>query len=108
LPDEALYLGRLLTDLLPNEPEAMGLLSLMLFLHARRWARRSPAGVFVPLRDQDHRLWDRDMIIAAETLLTTASRFARFGRYQCEAAIQSLHVQRPITGQLNFPALETR
>ena len=48
------------------------------------------------------------MIIAAETLLTTASRFARFGRYQCEAAIQSLHVQRPITGQLNFPALETR
>lgn len=107
LPEEAIYLSRLLLDLLPDAPEAMGLLSLMLFTHARRAARRGPDGAFVPLDAQDARLWDRDLVIEAETLLTTASRFGQFGRYLCEAAIQSVHAQRAVTGRLNLGALET-
>lgn len=107
LPEEAIYLGRLLLALLPDSPDAMGLLSLMLFFHARRSARRRPDGGFVPLDVQDARLWDRNMVIEADTLLTTASRFGQFGRYLCEAAIQSVHAQRAITGRLNLGALET-
>lgn len=107
LPEEAIYLARLLLDLLPDAPDAMGLLSLMLFTHARRAARRGPDGAFVPLDAQDARLWDRNMVIEAETLLTTAARFGQFGRYLCEAAIQSVHAQRAVTGRLNLGALET-
>lgn len=107
LTDEALFLARLLVDLLPQEPEAKGLLALMLYCHARAPARRDADGAFVPLHAQDARLWNRSMIIEAESLLTAAARAARFGRYQCEAAIQSVHVQRPITGQLNLRALRT-
>lgn len=106
LPDEAIYFGRLLVDLLPDAPDAMGLLSLMLFIHARRDARRGSDGGFVPLDAQDARLWDRSMVIEAETLLSSASRFGQFGRYLCEAAIQSVHAQRAVTGQLNLDALE--
>ena len=107
LPEEAIYLGRLLLSLLPDALDALGLLSLMLFIHARRSARRGPDGGFVPLDEQDARLWDRNMVIEAETLLTTASRFGLFGRYLCEAAIQSVHAQRAVTGRLNLGALET-
>lgn len=107
LAGEALFLARLVHDLLPAEPEAMGLLSLLLFCEARRPARRDARGRFVPLGEQDAKLWSRDMIIEAEGLLTRASRFARFGRFQCEAAIQSVHVQRPVTGKLNHAALIT-
>ena len=107
LPEEAIYLARLLASLLPDEPETMGLLSLMLFVHARRRARRDAAGSFVPLGRQDVSLWDRDAIIEAEGRLTAASRHGRFGRFQCEAAIQSVHAQRAVTGRLNLDALET-
>jgi RNA polymerase sigma-70 factor (ECF subfamily) len=82
----------------------MGLLALMLHIHARRAARGGV--VFVPLSDQDPRLWDRDQVIEAEGLLTRAARAARFGRFQCEAAIQSVHAQRAITGRLNLQALD--
>ena len=61
----------------------------------------------MPLTLQDAALWSRDMIIEAEGLLTAASRHRRFGRLQCEAAIQSVHVQRPITGRTNHAALRT-
>jgi RNA polymerase sigma-70 factor, ECF subfamily len=105
LTDEAVYLCRLLVSLLPNEPDAKGLLALMLYCEARRDARRDSNGQFVPLEQQDGRWWSRDLIIEAEGLLTSASRFSRFGRYQCEAAIQSVHVQRAITGQTNCEAL---
>lgn len=105
LVDEALYLARLITHLMPQEPEPMGLLALMLYCEARRPARQSANG-FVPLDKQDARLWHRDMIIQAEGLLTTGARFGRFGRYLCEAAIQSVHVQRGVTGQTNYQALE--
>ncbi len=105
LADEALFLGRLLVALLPTEPEARGLLALMLYCESRRDARRSSDGSFVPLKLQDAKLWSRDMIIEAENHLTVASQAGVFGRYQCEAAIQSVHVQRPVTGSTNYTAL---
>ncbi len=107
LTTEAIYLARLLHALLPQEPEAAGLLALMLYTQARRPARRDAEGRFVPLSAQNSRLWSRDLIIEAEGLLTAAARYARFGRYQCEAAIQSVHIQRPITGQTNHAILLT-
>lgn len=107
LSHEALYLGRLLVELMPDEPEARGLLALMLYCEARRTARRDAAGRFVPLRDQNAALWSRDHIIEAESLLTTAAQAARFGRFQCEAALQSVHIQRPITGRAHHQALRT-
>ncbi len=105
LTGEAIWIARLLVSLMPQEPEPKGLLALMLYCTARRRARRDAQGRFVPLDRQDARLWDRDMIIEAEGLLTAAARHGRFGRYQCEAAIQSVHVQRPVTGKLNLEAL---
>ena len=107
LTGEAIWLARLLTALLPTEPEPKGLLALMLYCTARHAARRDASGAFVPLERQDSRLWNRDMVIEAEGLLTDAARAARFGRYQCEAAIQSVLIQRPITGRLNLAALRT-
>lgn len=104
LPEEAIHLARVLLGLMPEEPEVKGLLALMLYVHARRKARLGE--VFVPLSEQDARLWDRDQVIEAEGLLTQASRAGRFGRFQCEAAIQSVHAQRAITGQLNLAALD--
>jgi RNA polymerase sigma-70 factor, ECF subfamily len=107
LVEEAVYLGRLLVALLPAAPEAKGLLSLMLFSAARQAARRDPQGNFVPLKKQDARLWNHAFIIEADRLLIQAARAGQFGRYQCEAAIQSVHSQRPITGVTNFSALMT-
>ncbi len=107
LTTEAIYLARLILVLMPAEPEAAGLPALMLYTQARRPARRDALGRFVPLSAQDSRLWSRDLIIEAEGLLTAAAVQARFGRYLCEAAIQSVHIQRPITGHTNHAALLT-
>lgn len=107
LVEEALFLGRLLVALLPDEPEPKGLLALMLYCEARRPARRAADGSFVPLNRQDARLWRRDQIVEAEGHLTAAAQRGVFGRYQCEAAIQSVHVQSPITGRTNHEALAT-
>jgi RNA polymerase sigma-70 factor (ECF subfamily) len=105
LTAEATYLARIVVSLLPGEPEGLGLLALILYCEARRAARRDGDGRFVPLDRQDVRAWNRAMIIEAEGLLTQASRSARFGRFQCEAAIQSVHVQRAVTGRTNHEAL---
>jgi RNA polymerase sigma-70 factor (ECF subfamily) len=105
LADEAIFLGRLIVALLPNAPEARGLLSLMLFCESRRAARRGTDGRFIPLRQQDTRLWSRPMIEEAEGLLISGSRAGTFGRYLCEAAIQSVHASRAITGRVNHAAL---
>jgi RNA polymerase sigma-70 factor (ECF subfamily) len=105
LTGEAIWLARLIVSLMPEEPEPKGLLALMLYCTARRGARRDAEGRFVPLDRQDARLWDRDMIIEAEGWLMAAAQAGRFGRFQCEAAIQSVHVQRPVTGRLNLGAL---
>jgi RNA polymerase sigma-70 factor, ECF subfamily len=107
LPAEAIFLARTLAELLPNQPEALGLLSLLLHVHARRNARRRRDGGFVPLDQQDPADWDRDMIVEAERLLVLAARHGRFGRFQCEAAIQSVHAQAGLTGRLNREALDT-
>lgn len=105
LASEAIYLGRLLVELLPDEPEAKGLLSLMLYCEARRDARRDAGGRYVPLAEQDTRLWSAEMIVSAEKLLEQAASHATFGPYQCQAAIQSVHVQRAITGAVNHAAI---
>jgi len=105
LAGEAIFLARLLSTLLPGEPEALGLLALMLYAEARRPARRGPAGEFVPLAQQDTTLWDAGMIEEAEGALRRASRTGQIGRYQLEAAIQSAHVERRRTGVVNWGAI---
>jgi predicted RNA polymerase sigma factor len=102
LTQEALFLARLVADLLPAEPEAVGLLALMLHAEARRPARRTKDGEFVPLAEQDTSLWDERLIVEAETLLRRASAMGSIGRYQLEAALQSAHVYRFRTGQSNW------
>lgn len=105
LVDEAIWLGRLVVSLLPDQPEAKGMLALMLYTAARRAARRDAAGAFVPLEEQDTSLWDRSGIALAEGLLREASSAGPSGRYQIEAAIQSAHVARRLTGVANWPAV---
>ena len=109
LAGEAIYLGRMLTELLPNEPEALGLLALMLYAEARRPARRSAEGEFVPLTEQDTALWGAAMIDEAEAALKHASglglRLGLIGRFQLEAAIQSAHVERRRTGKVAWSAI---
>jgi RNA polymerase sigma-70 factor (ECF subfamily) len=89
---EAIRLGRLLTELMPGEAEAWGLLSLMLLHDARRAARSDTAG-FVALGDQDQSLWDRQQIAEGLRALGSAVRFRRPGEYQLQAAITALHIQ---------------
>jgi RNA polymerase sigma-70 factor (ECF subfamily) len=107
LADEGIWLGRLVASLLPDEPEALGLLALMLHADARREARRDDRGDFVPLAEQDPARWNAQAIDAAEALLRHASTFNRIGRYQLEAAIQSAHVVRRVSGRPDWAALET-
>ncbi len=102
LTQEALFLARLAVELAPAEPEALGLLALMLHAQARRAARRTKAGNFVPLADQDPNAWDVALIDEAEALLTRAGAMGAIGRYQLEAAIQSAHVHRLRTGMSNW------
>ena len=99
---EALFLARLMAELMPGEPEALGLLALMLHAEARRPARRNAAGEFVPLSEQDTALWDGGQIGEAEALLRRASTAGVFGRYQLEAALQSAHAHRCRTGEDNW------
>ncbi len=98
LADEAIYLGRLIADLLPDEPEAHGLLALMLYCESRRPARRSANGDYVPLGEQVTVLWSKDLIVDAERHLALATRANRLGRFQLEAAIQSAHAYRVVAG----------
>ncbi len=102
LTEEALFLARLLTELMPDEAEALGLLALELHAEARRKARRSPEGEFIPLAEQDTALWNWKMIDEAEVLLRRASMMGSIGRYQLEGALQSAHVHRCRTGQGNW------
>jgi RNA polymerase sigma-70 factor (ECF subfamily) len=105
LVEEALWLGRLLARLLPGEPEAHGLLALMLYCEARRDARRDRQGRYVPLSRQDVTLWSDAMIGEAELTMAKAARSGRPGRFQLEAAIQSAHAHRAVTGRTDWPAI---
>jgi RNA polymerase sigma-70 factor (ECF subfamily) len=92
---EAIRLGRTLTDLMPDEPEARGLLALMLLHHARRTGRVDGAGELVPLEAQDRARWDATMITEGETQLERALRRQRPGPYQVQAAIAACHATAP-------------
>jgi RNA polymerase sigma-70 factor (ECF subfamily) len=102
LTGEAFFLARLLVELVPEEPEALGLLALMLHAEARRRARRNEEAEYVPLAHQDPELWDCRMIHEAEALLRRASALGAIGRYQLEGALQSAHVYRCRTGHANW------
>jgi RNA polymerase sigma-70 factor (ECF subfamily) len=105
LAEEAIWLGRLVASLLPDEAEAIGLLALMLHAEARRGARRNAAGDYVPLAEQDPALWDAGLIAEAEALLTAASRMGAIDRYQLEAAVQSAHAIRRSAGRADWAAI---
>ena len=105
LAAEAIDLGRMLRPLLPAEPEVEGLLALMLHCEARREARRSLEGDYVPLSEQDTARWSKPMMVEAEHILSAAAQDWRFGRFQLEAAIQSVHAQRARTGRTDWEAI---
>lgn len=105
LAEEAIWLAHLVVRLLPDDPEPRGLLALMLYTEARRPARRDAAGRFVPLDSQDTALWDRSLLDLAETALARASADGPTGRFQLEAAIQSAHVARRLSGHDTWPAV---
>jgi len=105
LAEEGLFLGRLVTELVPDAPEALGLLALMLYVEARRSARRDDRGEYVPLTEQDPARWDSRMIEEAEGVLLRARQLGSIGRYQLEGALQSAHVHRRRTGTPNWEAV---
>ena len=105
LTQEAIWLARVLLELMPDEPEARGLLALMLFCEARRPARRSADGAYVPMLEQDTRLWSAELIREAETMLAGAAAQHRSGRFQLEAALQSAHIDSARTGETNWQVI---
>jgi RNA polymerase sigma-70 factor (ECF subfamily) len=105
LAEEAIWLARVLLQLMPNEAEVKGLLALMLYCEARRPARRDANGHYVPLSEQDSKRWSLPLIEEAERHLSEASRDGRIGRFQLEAAIQSVHTERAHTGRTEWAAI---
>ena len=105
LAEEAIWLARVLTELMPKEPEVRGLLALMLHCEARRSARRGPAGEYVPLTEQDPGQWSMTLMEDAERHLAEASKHRRPGRFQLEAAIQSVHAERAHSGRTEWAAI---
>jgi RNA polymerase sigma-70 factor (ECF subfamily) len=105
LSAEALHLALVLTELLPDEPEVLGLAALMCLSEARRPARRTADGAFIPLDEQDTRLWDKVLMARGEALLRRAHDHRRPGRFQYEAAIQSAHCSRATQGKVDLVAL---
>jgi RNA polymerase sigma-70 factor, ECF subfamily len=101
MAQEALYLARLVAALMPEEPEALGLTALLCITHARHRTRLI-GGEFVALHAQDHRRWDRPLLVEGDSLLRRASRLGRIGRFQLEAAIQQAHVSRLQDGIANW------
>jgi RNA polymerase sigma-70 factor (ECF subfamily) len=107
LSAEAVHLALVLADLLPEEPEVLGLAALVCLSEARRPARRAEDGCFVPLEEQDSSRWDRTMIARGEALLMRAHERHRPGRFQYEAAIQSAHCSRIAHGPVDVATLRT-
>ena len=105
LAAEAISIGRTAVQLMPNEPEARGLLALMLHCEARRAARYTSSGEFVPLDQQNPNLWSLSLMKEAEEHLRKAAGFKRVGRYQLEAAIQSIHANRAQAGMIDWPEI---
>jgi len=105
LAEEAIWLARVLLQLMPTEAEVQGLLALMLHCEARRPARRGVDGRYIPLSEQDPKQWSFKLIEEAEHHLTKAFERARSGRFQLEAAIQSVHAERARTGRTDWTAI---
>ncbi|WP_431275782.1 RNA polymerase sigma factor [Variovorax ureilyticus] len=105
LTSEAIELGRILCELMPREPEPWGLLALMLFCESRAAARRSDAGDYVPLDEQDTALWNRTLRAQAEHALHAAAALNNPGAFQMEAAIQSAHCARRLGADVPPDAL---
>jgi RNA polymerase sigma-70 factor (ECF subfamily) len=104
LADEAIWLAETLAALAPQDPEPKGLLALLLYIRAREPARRTG---YVPLAEQDPALWDLALIGRANAILRQAGAMGRFGRFQCEAALQAVYCESGATGSRNLPALRT-
>ena len=104
LTEEAFYLASLLVDLMPDEPEVLGLAALIAYTLSRE-AARVRDGEFVPLEDQDPALWDSDLLRIAQGYLSKAQAQKSFGRFQLEAAIQAVHADRLSTGITHWEAL---
>ena len=104
---EALWLARALAELLPGEPEALGLLSLLLHCEARRPSRRDSDGRYVPLSAQKPAAWVHPLINEAEATLSAAARLQRPARFQWLAAIQSAHARRARDGRTDWAAILT-
>jgi RNA polymerase sigma-70 factor (ECF subfamily) len=102
---EAIRLARVLRDLMPDEPEAFGLLALMLLHHARRDARTAADGTLVILEEQDRSLWHREEIAEGSTLVERALRMRRAGPYQIQAAISALHCEAPSADETDWPQI---
>jgi len=102
LCDEAIRLARLVADLLPNEPEALGLLALMLLTDARRAARVGPGGELVRLEEQDRLRWDAARIAEGQALVERALRAGRVGPYQLQAAIAAVHDSAATPGETDW------
>jgi predicted RNA polymerase sigma factor len=107
LAAEALHLSMVLAELLPDDPEVLALAALVCLSEARRPARVSADGRFVPLDEQDAARWDRGLIDRGEQLLARAHAHRRPGRFQYEAAIQSAHCSRIATGPVDAETLRT-
>jgi predicted RNA polymerase sigma factor len=105
LAEEAIWLGRVLLQLMPAEAEVRGLLALMLHCEARRRARRGPDGRYIPLSEQDSQQWSLALIDEAERHLAEASSRHQTGRFQLEAAIQSVHAERTRSGRTEWTAI---
>jgi predicted RNA polymerase sigma factor len=105
LAEEAIWLARVLLQLIPDEPEVRGLLALMLYCESRRAARRGPDGDYIPLSEQDTQQWSNPMITEAEQHLAVAFKCRQPGRFQLEAAIQSVHAERSQSGRTDWTAI---
>lgn len=105
LAEESIWLARVLLQLMPSEAEVRGLLALMLHCEARRPARRGPDGRYIPLTEQDSQQWSLPLIEEAERHLAEASSRGRTGRFQLEAAIQSVHAERARNGRTEWEAI---
>ena len=105
LSSEAIRLGRVLAELMPDEPEVLGLLALMLLQDSRRQARTSAAGDLVTLEEQDRALWDSAAIAEGQRLTERSLRMRRPGRYQVQAAIAALHGEAKTPAETDWPQI---
>jgi RNA polymerase sigma-70 factor, ECF subfamily len=104
---EGIRLARVLAGLMPGEPEAQGLLALLLLLHARSAARVTAGGSLARLAEQDRRLWDRDLIAEGQAIVRACVQHGHRGPYQLQAAINAVHSIAPSIGTTDWPAILT-